>query len=161
MILHNSATAFVIQDKNQKPYRIDWLRGDHGWSLWLCDERGWRIGYAHTTFRNGGLFLGDIRLRNDVPAPASWLRRALAARGIGKIPLMDYRNRGLGTALLARLEILARQEGFSAITGCIVESDITRWPDLPAWYRRQGYSVIEKEPNSSDIGRLRIEKPLL
>ena len=55
----------------------------------------------------------------------------------------DARGQGIGHALMAHAEALARKQGASRISLEAEEQD----PHLVAWYRKQGFEVVDRLPD--------------
>ena len=101
------------------------------------------------------LDLRDIRLRDDVLERESfpaWIWRKIRRR---PQPVRSYRSCGIGTAILSRIESLARSEGFLSIEGWISKVDTDRNSDLPNWYRRRGFEVQLVESAGLKVASIR------
>lgn len=57
--------------------------------------------------------------------------------------LLPLRKAGIGHQLLARVFDVARRNGFQRVCGDIAPIDLKANPELPDWYRRQGF-VVER-----------------
>jgi hypothetical protein len=151
----------AVRDTRDEAYRLEWWAADYGWSFWLYNRSGFKVGYAHLQLRKDALFLADLHIHDEVPANRSGPRMFIESIGLVRQRKVSYRNRGLAKRILEHSEAFAIEHGYREITGGIVKADIARWPDLPDWYRRRGYLVFGNSPDSRNIGELAIQKTLL
>jgi hypothetical protein len=136
-----SVSERTITDRYGSTYRVENERALL-WSfcIWDGDEK---VGHVDCDDRTWVLKINDLILRAKASVPetrlARWVRKFRGLPG----PTRSYRGRGIGTAMLHLIETLARTEGFVAIEGWISKVDTDRDPDLPNWYRRRGFIVVE------------------
>ena len=118
------------------------------------------IGYMNCTQEPAFLNLGDFKLYNHLQAPES-LGRVIIRKLLNRPrPLLNYRNRGIGTAMLALVERLTADAGFRRVQGWISRVDADPNPDLPDWYRRRGYTVtVESTRFSQQVAIISKELP--
>ena len=128
--------AFILDNKGRK-YKV------------ICDEypdgsfdlevkyRSQFVGKAISTMReNGSMVLEDIYIRDDSePRDKSAISNLL---GSPSKPL-NFRGRGLGTALLKRFINYVRSKGVTRVYGSISEEDLLSRPYLPEWYKKYGF----------------------
>lgn len=136
------AKIHYIKDRFGSSYRVE-LRGDAGWIIRIFDGQR-RIGYMNCTGSPPVLNVGDFRLEDDLP-----VRETTVAKIWHKItgepaPVLNYQNRGLGTSMLVLLSHLAKDAGYTRLEGWLSSVDVGPNPDLPNWYRRRGFTVVEK-----------------
>ena len=87
------------------------------------------------------LFLGDIAIANEVILnPRGILGKLLRSIGCQPKPI-NYRGRGLGSALLEFFINYARESGFKVLYGNIYRQDLQSNPKLMQWYKRYGFEV--------------------
>lgn len=58
----------------------------------------------------------------------------------------DYKNRGLGTALVRAAIKYARRRGVSQLRGEVIQRDFRQSPFLLAWYTKLGFTVHLAQP---------------
>jgi GNAT superfamily N-acetyltransferase len=59
----------------------------------------------------------------------------------------SMRRQGIGSTLLANLDLLAKEFGASRIVGTVIQEDIDRTPGLLEFYQKRGYQVTPFEDN--------------
>ena len=138
-----------IVDKAGKLYAYtftyeNWLRE---WRVF--DGRPW-IGVASCTLSGTTMTLADIQLREDILRP-----RAFWARLLRRPPVrINYRGRGLGSALLAMVIDHARKSECRTITGIVAARDLATNPRLVEWYRRHGFIYAATAPGLNVSGSI-------
>lgn len=106
-----------------------------------------RIGYTRWKFEGDTLALTDLCLEEASIRPPAYYRDigmfsfSFPPQWWRKINRDDFRNRGIGTQLIALLIAYARSNGVKRIVGRLVDSDCNKHPDLPQWYRNRGFTV--------------------
>jgi hypothetical protein len=136
-----SVSEHALTDRYGATYRVESERALL-WSFCIW-AGGQKVGHVDCDDRTSVLKINDLVLRAKVPfAEARFARWVRKFRGLPS-PTQSYRDRGIGTAMLRLIEALARAEGFVAIQGWISKVDTDRDPDLPNWYRRRGFVVVE------------------
>ena len=136
-----------IQEDSDQAYYIKVKNGEEYVGQMLC------------SFHDAGvMILEDLFIRNDPDTPESWgvdrkMRPAYPIFEDSQIPSrtfsgrysnkteMNYRNRGLGSALLKLMLDLAKRKGMRTVFGSIVRKDILRNPHLIRWYLNRGFNV--------------------
>jgi len=133
-----------IKDKFGKEYRIEWEE-DGGFglqSVFLFDGE-LQFGYVHCYFVGEKAMIQDIELRDDLFCPQTKLRSFIyRLLKIQRVKL-NYRNSGMGTALLEFLFSYFSKRKVKRIEGKISVRDLKQSPFLPAWYRKLGFYVPE------------------
>ena len=108
------------------------------------------------------MILEDLFIRNDTETPETWgtdrklrpispeLQDDLLPGDILNIRWhsdkteMNYRNRGLGSALLKRMINLAKDRNINTVFGSIVKKDVLRNPHLVRWYMNRGFNITNQ-----------------
>jgi N-acetylglutamate synthase-like GNAT family acetyltransferase len=69
-----------------------------------------------------------------------------------------YRNRGIGSQLIAVIKQLAREKQVQTVTGFITREDSEGTPHLLEWYKRHGFAVqpIDGQNATKAIALLRL-----
>lgn len=131
-----------ITDRYGDHYRVHSER-DTGWSfhLWHGDSV---VGYMNCIEQPPVLLVGDFKLYDAVQVRETALAKLWRKLLRHPCPVRNYRNRGLGTALLALLSELAKSSGFRRLEGWISDVDTNTNPGLPDWYRRRGFQVTNR-----------------
>lgn len=132
-------TNHSIRDRDGVSYRVE-SEIATGWTLyvWHGDTV---VGEMLCTFCRPALNIGNLQIYEQVGVPETWLARRWREFRDLPPPVIDYRRRGLGTALLDLIAALAKAEGFTRLEGWISDVDYTPNPKLPDWYRARGFSV--------------------
>jgi hypothetical protein len=128
-----------ITDRFGTTYQVEFERDP----LWIFRIRAGyiEIGRIYCDGNPPVLELRDIRFRDDIPAKETILKQIWRKLAHQPGPLLNYRDRGLGSAMLNQIERLAWADGFRVIEGWISSVDTDQDPDLPNWYRRRGFEV--------------------
>ncbi len=137
----------TITDKMGVPYRLCLRITGELWVIEVWDNRVLAATANCLRHNPENLHLSDILTHTGVPLPLSWWRKLLRRRP----KLKNYRGRGLGPKLLRFIVETARQSGVQQITGDLLPQSIKEWPDLPDWYREQGFEVTM---TSDSTGRI-------
>lgn len=141
-------TNHSIKDRHGISYRVESEMGI-GWTLyvWHGDTV---IGEMLCSFARPVLKIGNLQIYHAVRVPETSVARFWSKLVGRPAPTIDYRTRGLGTAMLQLIEVLAKAKGFTGLQGWISDVDYVPNPRLPAWYRARGYTVITTK---GEIGR--------
>jgi GNAT superfamily N-acetyltransferase len=136
------------QEDSDQVYYIKLKDGDEYVGQMLCSFHDAAI-----------MILEDLFIRNDLETQEDWgagrkLRPAVPIFEEGQISAgifntrrhsnkteMNYRNRGLGSALLRLMIDLARRRGINTVVGSIVRKDILRNSHLIRWYINRGFDL--------------------
>jgi GNAT superfamily N-acetyltransferase len=70
---------------------------------------------------------------------------------------VNYRNRGLGVAVIQFLVDFARSKSAKRIEGKVKAHDYTDNPDLPNWYRRRGFSVVRSDAKAKYVAMISMD----
>lgn len=132
--------SLFIQDKSAQQYRVSVLE-NRQWHLKVWDGAVC-VGYANCHVDLPALYVDDLEIANNALRPGSW-RKRLVRRVLG-LPneTVDYRNRGVGRALIRLITKLAIERKLAAVEGSLSRHDLIDNPDLPGWYRRLGFTVL-------------------
>jgi hypothetical protein len=128
-----------ITDRHGVTYRVESDMGI-GWTLYVW-HGDMAVGELLCSFARPTLNLGNLQIYHNVRVPETWFALRFREFRHYPAPVIDYRKRGLGTALLELIEALARSEGFTRLEGWISGVDYKPNPGLPDWYRARGYTV--------------------
>jgi len=146
-----------ISDKLGQRYVIEVLEdNDQSFYIKIKNDDEY-IGQLLCSFRPGNtMILEDLFIRNDLEPAENWgtdrknrpvssgyqvdIRPYDRHKISGQMD-MDYRNRGLGSALLELLKNLARERRIGTVYGSIVRKDLMRNRGLVRWYRDRGFNV--------------------
>jgi len=143
--------AVEIQEDSDQAYYLKIKDGDEYVGQLLCSFHPDAV-----------MILEDLFIRNDTESPEIWgtdrkLRPIspelqddlltgdiLKARCHSDNTEMNYRNRGLGSALLKLMINLAKDRNISTVFGSIVKKDVLRNPHLVRWYMNRGFNITNQ-----------------
>lgn len=136
-----------ITDKYGQEYQVSLVKiSDHLYRMKIKQQKEY-VGEAKFLLRMPDIMiLGDIQIRNDFDLPESVIEEIMQ-RGRKRCEHKNYRERGLGTALLEEVITFGRQTGLKRIYGSAMKKDIIRTPHLLEWYGRHGFSRCDPYPN--------------
>lgn len=93
-------------------------------------------------------FIGDISIANAVIAPPIDVPTNLRSKHLRYRPRpINYRSRGLGSALLRCLIDHAHAKGAQYLYGDVFRQDVENNPNLLQWYQKHGFEI---KPLESD-----------
>lgn len=148
--IHSEST---ITDSSGTVYRLHHVEYSV-LSDWDIFDGEWRVGFAHCLKNEATLTLGDIKLEAAFVKPTSQLERwARKLLGIPH-PSENYRQRGLGSALLKVIIQWAKARGFTRIEGQISTVDTQPNPGLLDWYSRFGFTFSAYPSPGKLIGKI-------
>ena len=143
--------AVEVQENSDQTYYIKIKDGDEYVGQLLC-----------SFCPDAVMILEDLFIRNDTEPPETWgtdrkLRpispellddlvpdSVLKARWHSDKTEMNYRNRGLGSALLQLMINLAKGKKINTVFGSIVKKDTLSNPRLVRWYINRGFNVTNQ-----------------
>ncbi|MEI8044995.1 MAG: GNAT family N-acetyltransferase [Verrucomicrobiota bacterium] len=131
----------TVSDNRGNAYQLPLFENATGWSTKVL-AGDTRVGQVHCLKQGEDLFLADLHVLEAATHPIQGLAMVKAWLGFdthGRIE--NYRNRGLGSALLSFVINWARARGFRRVTGRLAPIDLKENPDLPDWYRCRGFRV--------------------
>jgi hypothetical protein len=138
-----------ILDKAGRPYALSYS-SQGSWDLIQLYDGQYLVGEAKlesTSTKTFTAFLiKDIAIANQAKPPA---------------PYTNYRNKGLGSALLTWLSLHVQAQGAQALTGDVYQQDIENTPHLLDWYQKQGFAIQPPRPNMGPDVIAQIYKPLV
>lgn len=106
-------------------------------------HRGEYVGEVKCILRPPDMMeLSEIHIRDDsdsLDPGASIIESIMKSQAKSKDEMRNYREKGLGTALLELVIDHAREKQLRHIYGTIVEKDIIRTPNLVEWYKKRGF----------------------
>jgi hypothetical protein len=147
-----------IYDRYQQRYAVEMVE-DSELSFYIkLKDRDTYIGQMLISFLPGEvMILEDLFIRSDTDAPEKWSPGRKTGRMATEYPslklsagpqgrrrpsdAMNYRNRGLGSALIRTLFELAADRKGKVIFGSLIKEDIVINPRLLAWYMNRGFTV--------------------
>ncbi len=131
----------TVSDYRGYSYQLHLFQTGLGWSAKLFDVDT-LAGQIHCLNQGDALFLGDLHVLEAATHPIQGLARLRGWFGLtthGRIE--NYRNRGLGSALLNFVINRAGEQSFQRVTGKLAPVDLKENPMLPDWYRHRGFQV--------------------
>lgn len=132
---------FPIYDKHGHKYRLAMVEDEHGIYSQLWDNC-YPVGRLNLVFHPPDKWeITDIVVFDEIQEEVGWLQRLALGFTGHKPQKVDYRNRGLGTALLQFVEERARQRQVKCIIGSVTKKDYAAWPELLNWYAKNGFVV--------------------
>jgi hypothetical protein len=148
--IHREST---ITDSSGTVYRLHHVEYETlcGWNIF---DGEWRVGVANCCKNGTMLSLGDIKMEAAFVAPTGrfnrWIRKLVGAQ----LPPKNYRQRGLGSALLKEIIHWAKEHGFTQIEGEISTVDTPHNPKLLEWYARFGFTFTKHQTDGILIGKI-------
>ena len=141
----------VLKDRRGTSYRLFISTQGDRYSFKLYDG-SLCVGEARCSWQEGGrMVLDDIAIANQVqPRPNPWVRFKQFVWDWEFEPV-NYRQRGLGTALLASTVEHARKLGATVLQGEVFQPDVENTPGLLDWYERQGFVQSAPWPGQIDV----------
>ena len=143
-----------IEDTANRRYRLSTSEHDAFWFIKVYDGKS-RIGYANCEVDDFGLVLKDICISDQAMRPEGWIMRLLRVF-TGQCDPINYRGRGLGSALLRVIIDRAKSHGLHHVTVQMFPLDLGANPRLPDWYRRHGFTVIMNDASRSGTLKLTV-----
>lgn len=137
---HQRQHSFSIEDKSARQYRVSFLE-NRQWHLKVWDGAV-RVAYAHCHIDPPVLYVDDLQIANNALRPETWRNRFLSRLQGRRNEALDYRNRGIGRALIHLIAKLAIERKLTAVEGSLSRHDVIENPDLPGWYRRLGFAIL-------------------
>lgn len=121
---------------------------------WSVFDGEYRIGLANILKDGPILKLGDIKFEAAFTAPSGRLYRWTQKFFGTQIVPKNYRQRGLGSALLILIIRWAKEHGFTQIEGEISSVDTSHNAKLLQWYARFGFTFSKYETDGKLIGKI-------
>lgn len=142
-------------DKLRNQYAVSIDKSDSSFDALIIWKRT-VIGRIQSVFiPSRVLVLGNIEIFDDPIMP----RNGLFSRHPFRRPHMNFRQRGLGSAMLEFLIAEAEELGAVGISGFITPDDARKTPYLFDFYRHHGFTVT-MVPGRSPDGEARIYKEI-
>ena len=131
-------------DKDGRPYQLSILETDSHIFLKLRHHQLF-VGEAKCVWESAQtLLLGDIAIANAViPQPTDDFSALISTLPGGQPKPVNYRRRGLGSALLKSLIHHARTKNAQQLYGNVFEQDVQNNPKLLYWYQKHGFEIRE------------------
>lgn len=142
-----------VLDKDGRTYQLSVLETDSHIFLKLHHHQ-LLVGEAKCLWESPQvLLLGDIAIANAViPPPLDEVSALISTLPGGQPKPINYRRRGLGSALLRCLINHARARNAQHLYGNVFEQDIQNNPKLLQWYQANGFEIREvPEGDREDI----------
>ncbi len=141
-----------LTDKRGGKLRVVWLADDWLWRFRVFDRAKF-VAEAKCLLQGSDLKLADLEVFKKARFPfrnwAHWFVRKVIGDWNS-----DYRNRGIGSALLCLIIELAKERQVTLLYGDLGPRDLQANPELRYWYRRRGFEVIEG--GDFGLGRVRL-----
>ncbi len=129
-----------ITDRYGQKYGILVMENSNDFFIAELRHKGEWVGTVKCTFYlSDVMVLEDIEIRNDSDPPESMVEQVLRGASSLNGETKNYRQRGLGTALLELAINVAKKKRLKYIYGSVVQKDIDRTPNLVEWYERHGF----------------------
>jgi hypothetical protein len=134
-----------LTDKHGLTYRLSFDPDKLMWTFRVCDQ-DMPVGYAYCWLMDKptGIRINDLKISDDLPVRTTpivgFMRRLF---GLPRLTL-DYRRRGIGSALIREIITTARANGYHRITGEVKATDLARFPGLPNWYAAHGFTITRE-----------------
>jgi hypothetical protein len=106
-------------------------------------RKGERIGKVEARFNlPDSMVIEDIEIRNDFDQSDSMIMSIMQP-----VERMNYRRKGLGTALLGLAIESGGRHRVKWIYGSIVQKDISKTPGLLEFYEKRGFKRVNQYPD--------------
>ncbi len=130
--------------KDGRPYQLSILETDSHIFLKLHHHQ-LLVGEAKCVWEAAQtLLLGDIAIANAViPQPTDDFSVLISTLPGGQPKPINYRRRGLGSALLKSLIHHALTRNAQQLYGNVFEQDVQNNPKLLHWYQKHGFEIRE------------------
>jgi hypothetical protein len=140
-----------VIDRDGHRYTLSILKDDVRLFLRLYD-RETLVGEAKCIQESSDRFLlGDIAIANEVIRPLNHRWTIGFSKLLGYQPrLINYRVKGLGSALLTFLIDYARQAGVCHLYGKVMQQDVENNPKLIQWYQKHGFTTRDPAPDDDE-----------
>jgi GNAT superfamily N-acetyltransferase len=158
--------AEYIFDRFRQRYQIEVQEdSDQTYYIKMKDGADYAGQLLCSYHENGVMILEDLFIRNDFERDGDW---AVDRKLRPEIPMFEdnmvpgdpvqpgrrhpretdknYRNKGLGSALLRIMTALALRRGMTTIFGSIVKMDLARNPNLIRWYLNRAFTLTDPFP---------------
>jgi len=130
-----------IQDQLGRSYRVQVFENPGTWCLLVYDG-DLPVGHANCVVKRDVLNVDDLHVSTDATQPAHGLPLLFRNLFHHHAKGVNYRSRGLGTAMLRLLVTRASDHGFKVIEASFSPHDLAEDPGLPDWYLRQGFAIV-------------------
>ena len=132
---------FTVVDHRGYSYQLHLLEYGSSWFAKVFDGNT-SVGRISCLNQGDTLFLGDLYVLEAATRPIrglAWVKVWFGFDMRGRTE--NYRNRGLGSALLTFAINRARAGGYRRVIGKLAAIDLKAMPGLPDWYRHRGFHV--------------------
>lgn len=110
------------------------------------------IGEARCSWQpDGNMVLDDIAIANEANPALTPLERLQQWFLNAEFEPVNYRQQGLGTALLHSVINHGRKLGASSLRGEVFQADVENNPGLLQWYQRHGFTQAAPRPEQVDV----------
>lgn len=138
-----SVTTHNLEGKSGKNYQLQFKKATAQW-IFKVYSGDTTVADANCLFFGSKILLGDICVRDRARAPLNSLYRRLRAFMHLRAAPINYRGRGIGTALLKFIVKAASESGYREIYGNLPVSKRATDSNLKQWYQKQGFTVRPK-----------------
>lgn len=129
----------IITDKYGEEYPVS-IAADEGFFEALVYGNG-LVGLIRCQLRSHDeMVIGDLYICDATPVKERWWQTILRILLQRNPRVINYRQRGLGTALLKFTLNYAQRRGFKCVTG-FIQSEETSVEYLIGWYSKNGFAV--------------------
>lgn len=129
-----------IRDRSSQQYRVHLLENAH-WYLKVYNRKV-RVAHANCHPKPPVLYVDDLHVEDAKFTPESTFSRLIRLLMNRQKQAVNYRRRGIATALLRLIADRAAARGFTSIEGSLSRIDLGKDPKLPEWYQRRGFTVL-------------------
>ncbi len=131
----------LLWDKQNNQYIVD-LRDSDGYIEALVIWKRTIVGRIQCIVEpSKTLFIGNIEIFENPILP----RNGLFSLRPFQRPKRNFRQLGLGSAMLEYIIALATRQGMVGIRGEVTTDDALKTPYLIEWYRQHGFSIDESD----------------
>lgn len=143
---------YTAKDGERIEFRVISL-GTQGMLIELLNQHRCRIGYANVSYLGESIWhLSNIFIDDDVPMRAWYQCHIGRWNFFGQPNTRNYRNQGIGTALMDYLKRTAQARGVREISAAILHVDLANTPHLLDWYVKQGFRVTLRTAGAGKAG---------
>lgn len=136
---------FYIQDKQKNQYSVS-LEESETWLFALVIWKRTLVGRISCVIsESNDLEIGDIIIFEDPLLP----KNGFFSRHPFQRPHRNFRNLGLGTAMLHFVVEQAQKMKVKGISGFVTQEDAQKTPYLLNWYQKNGFEVTYDSTHST------------
>jgi len=152
-------TEHLIHDKHGAEYRIVESPRETYIRFKVLNQRV-MVAYVNCGMRGEVLRIIDLFVASSA-VHKPWFHWDLFFFALSFPPVkrrtVNYQDRGIGTAMIRFLVDYARSNSAKRIEGDVKHHDYKNNQDLPAWYRRRGFTVVMNDGTGVGIAKISME----